>query len=136
MNKNLEKRTQSRSPVAPALLPRTMQETTGVADAPAASLASARNYSVLRLPPTRAARASRSRGVFLEKSAEVVSAERANWIEVPVAIVALAVAAFALAVCFKASSIVSGPGIGINPGPAIFAATSVAPPFVEPLTLR
>jgi len=116
MDKNLEKRTENRTQVAAPLLPS--------------------DRSGLRLPPTRAARASRSRGVFLEVPAEVVNDERANWIEVPVAIIALAVAAFALAVCFRASSIVAGPTVGINPGPAIVAAASVAPPFVVPLALR
>jgi hypothetical protein len=116
MDKNLENRSQNRTQVPTASLPG--------------------DRSVLRLPPTRAARASRSRGVFLEAPAEVGSAERANWIEVPVAIIALGVAAFALAVCFRATSLVAGPTVGINPGPAIVAAASVAPPFVEPLKLR
>ena len=135
MDKNLENRTQNRFQVAPALL-LVAQGTTRNARSPAASLVSGRDHSGLRLPPTRAAQASRSRGVFLEEPAEAASDERAHWIEVPVAVVALAVAAFALAVCFKASSLVGGPVVGINPGPAIVAAASVAPPFVVPLTLR
>ena len=61
---------------------------------------------------------------------------RPRWIEVPVAIVALAVAAFALAVCFNAPSIVAGATLGTNPGPAIVAAASVAPPFVLPANSR
>jgi hypothetical protein len=72
----------------------------------------------------------------LEKPVEVMSAGRAHWVEVPVAIVALGVAAFALAVCFNASSIVGGPAVGTNPGPAIVAAASVAPTFVVPVKLR
>jgi len=50
--------------------------------------------------------------------------------------VALAVAAFALTVCFNAPSIVSSGAFGPNPGPAMVAAASVAPPFVLPAKLR
>ena len=68
----------------------------------------------------------------MEEADEVKGTGRARWIEVPVAMVALAVAAFALAVCFNAPSIVAGATLGTNPGPAIVAAASVAPPFVLP----
>jgi hypothetical protein len=59
-----------------------------------------------------------------------------RWVEVLVAFVALAVAAVALAVCVNAPSIVAGAALGTNPGPAIVAATSVAPPFFLPANLR
>jgi hypothetical protein len=136
MDKNLEKRTQSRPQVAPAVLQGTAQMAPSVAGSPAASLATGRQHSGLRLPPTRAARASRGRGVFLEEHDEVMSAGWARWVEVLVAFVALAVAAVALAVCVNAPSVVAGAAFGTNPGPAIVAAASVAPPFILPAKLR
>jgi hypothetical protein len=137
METNLEKRTQSGSQVASAATPRSMgQGALGVAGSPAWSLARGREHSGLRFPPTRAARASRGRGVFLEEADEVMGAGRARWIEAPLAIVALAIAAFALAVCVNAPSIVTGAIFGTNPGPAIVAAASVAPPFVLPANSR
>ena len=132
MDKNLEKRTQSGSQVTSAATSSMAQPAASVAGSPAWSLAQGREHSGLRFPPTRAARASRGRGVFLEEADEVKGTGRARWIEVPVAMVALAVAAFALAVCFNAPSIVAGATLGTNPGPAIVAAASVAPPFVLP----
>jgi hypothetical protein len=90
----------------------------------------------LRFPPTRAARASRSRGVFLKEAGQIVQGERAHWTEVVMTLGALVVAALALAVCVKTSSVVGSPAIGANPGPAIVAAASVAPPFVAPTKSR
>src|SRR5712672_925448 len=116
MDKNLEKSTQSRPQAAPT---------------PPAS-----EPSGLRFPPTRAARSSRGRGVFLNDADPSRGNRRPHWVEVPVAIVALAVAAFALTVCFNAPSIVSSGAFGPNPGPAMVAAASVAPPFVLPAKLR
>ena len=140
MDKNLEKRTQSRLQVAPAALPSLAQNTPNVAGLPAGSLTPSLEprgeHSGLRFPPTRAARPSRGRGVFLEEADEVVSAGRERWVEVPVAIVALAVAAFAVTVCINAPSAVAGGAFGTNPGPALVAAASVAPPFVLPAKLR
>ncbi|HVR94417.1 MAG TPA: hypothetical protein VHI75_11300, partial [Casimicrobiaceae bacterium] len=110
MDKNLEKRTQSRLQIAPAELPSLAQRTPNVAGIPAGSLApSLEPYgepSGLRFPPTRAARASRGRGVFLEDGDKVRGGRRPRWIEVPVAIVALAIAAFAVTVYINAPSIV------------------------------
>jgi hypothetical protein len=136
MDKNLEKRTQSGSQVASAAPSSMAQRVPSVAGSPAWSLAHGREHSGLRFPPTRAARASRGRGVFLKEADEVKGRGRARWIEVPVAIVALAVAAFAVAVCFNAPSIVAGATLGTNPGPAIVAAASVAPSFVIPAHSR
>jgi hypothetical protein len=116
MDKNLEKSTQSRPPVTPAL--------------------QATEQAGLRFPPTRAARASRGRGVFLKDADKLGGRGRTRWVEVPVAIVALAVAAFALTVCFNAPSMVASGAFGPNPGPAMVAAASVAPPFVLPAKLR
>jgi hypothetical protein len=136
MDKNLEKRTQSSSQVAPAVLRSMAQRAPSVGGSPAGSVAHAQEHSGLRFPPTRAARASRGRGVFLEEADEVMGTGRSRWIEAPLAIVALAIAAFALAVCVNAPSIVAGATFGTNPGPAIVAAASVAPPFVLPANSR
>jgi len=72
----------------------------------------------------------------LKESDEIMGAGRSRWIEAPLAILALAIAAFALAVCVNAPSIVAGATFGTNPGPAIVAAASVAPPFVLPANSR
>jgi hypothetical protein len=136
MDKNLEKRTQTNSQVASAVLRSRAPRAPSVGGSPAGSFAHASEHSGLRFPPTRAARASRGRGVFLEEADEVMGTGRARWIEAPLAIVALAIAAFALAVCVNAPSIVAGATFGTNPGPAIVAAASVAPPFVLPANSR
>ena len=70
------------------------------------------------------------------ESDEIGGSERSRWIEVPVAMLALAATAFALVVCVNATSLVGGPLVGANPGPAIVAAASVTPAFVEPVKLR
>ena len=136
MDKNLEKRTQNSSPVASAVLQGMAKRAPIVAGSPAGSLGHAREHSALRFPPTRAARASRGRGAFLEEADKGMGAGRSRWIEAPLAILALAIAAFALAVCVNAPSIVAGATFGTNPGPAIVAAASVAPPFVLPANSR
>jgi len=136
MDKNLDKRTQSSSQVASPVQQGMAQRTPNVAGSPTGSLVQARERSGLRFPPTRAARASRGRGVFLEKADEGMDTGRSRWIEAPLAILALAIAAFALAVCVNAPSIVAGATFGTNPGPAIVAAASVAPPFVLPANSR
>ena len=130
MDKNLEKRTQSRPQVAPASLPKLAQGVLNLAGSPPAS-----ERPGLRFPPTRAARASRGRGVFLEDGDKVKGGGR-RWIEVPVAIVALAIAAFAVTVYINAPSIVAGGAFGPNQGPAMVAAASVAPSFVLPAKSR
>jgi hypothetical protein len=61
---------------------------------------------------------------------------RPRWIEVPVAIVALAIAAFAVTVYINAPSMVAGGAFGPNPGPGMVAAASVAPSFVLPAKSR
>ena len=72
----------------------------------------------------------------MEEADKGMGAGRSRWIEAPLAILALAIAAFALAVCVNAPSIVAGATFGTNPGPAIVAAASVAPPFVLPANSR
>src|ERR1700737_867394 len=136
MDKNLEKRTQNSSQAASAVLQGMAKRAPIVAGSPAGSLGRAREPSPLRFPPTRAARASRGRGVFLEEADKGMGAGRSRWMEAPLAILALAIAAFALAVCGNPPSIVAGAPFGTNPGPAIVAAASVAPPFVLPANSR
>src|ERR1700738_1783890 len=58
-----------------------------------------------RIPGGGALGSSRGRGVFLENADDGRGAGRSRWIEAPVAILALAIAAFALAVCVNAPSI-------------------------------
>jgi hypothetical protein len=135
MDTNLQTRTQSQPQAASPVLadvtrkPWTSGGSTAVKFTPVAA------EPELRFPPTRAARAARSRGVFLRED-ESGASERPRWIEIPVAMLALAAAAFALVVCVNATSLVGGPSVGANPGPAIVAAASVTPAFVEPVKLR
>ena len=72
----------------------------------------------------------------MQEPGEVMGAGRSRWVEMLVAFVALAVAAVALAVCVNAPAVVAGAAFATNPGPAIVAATSVAPRFVLPAKLR
>lgn len=134
MDKNLQENSQSCRQVSFEALSGAAEPAPGVAGS--AGLSPASGHSDFRFPPTRAARASRSRGVFLGEAEEAMNEGRVRWIEVPVALVALAAAAFMLVVCVNASSIVAGPSIGSNPGPAIVAAASVPPNFVVPVRLR
>lgn len=136
MDKTLQTRPQSLAPVALKLRLNGTAETSRPTAPEASSFVSVSKQSELRFPPTRAARASRSRGLFLDDRDEIGNAGHSRWIEVPVALVALAVAAFALVVCLNATWLVERPSVGANPGPGIVAAASVAPAFVEPLKLR
>ena len=131
MDKNLEQCTQSRPQADPASVPKLAQGVLNVAGSPPAS-----ERAGLRFPPTRAARASRGRGVFLEDGDKLRGGGRPRWIEVPVAIVALAIAAFAVTVYINAPSMVAGGAFGPNPGPGMVAAASVAPSFVLPAKSR
>ncbi len=88
------------------------------------------------LPPTRAARPSRSRGIFLP-AADPVPAKRA-WRKRHISIVALAVmvVAMASALILGAPPAILGATGMYNPGPAIVGAASVPPAFVEPSPSR
>jgi hypothetical protein len=132
MYKNLDQCTQLHTHHASAVLPGMQQAAPGVAGSP--GLAPRGKHSGLRFPPTRAARASRSRGLFLEEPD--MGLGRSRWVEVLGALAALVVTALALAVCVNTTSVVAGAAFGANPGPAIIAAASVAPPFVLPMRLR
>jgi hypothetical protein len=87
--------------------------------------------SPAQLPPTRAARTPRSRGVF-SKATEPPKKQSA-WRRADMSIVALAVAvvAIASALIVGAPIAISGEGPGFNPGPAIVGAASVPPAFFE-----
>jgi hypothetical protein len=132
MYKNLDQCTQIHTHHASAVLAGSEQAAPGVAGS--AEIAPRGERSGLRFPPTRAARASRSRGLFLEESDK--GSGRSRWVEVLGALAALVVTALALAVCVNTTSVVAGVAFGANPGPAIVAAASVAPPFVLPVRLR
>jgi hypothetical protein len=68
-----------------------------------------------RLPPTRAARSSRSRGVFLAPSKRMLS-------------VAVAAAAlFALAAMLGTARVIDSPTFNANAGPPLVASASLAP---------
>ncbi len=136
MDKNLQTRTQGQTELASPVLADATRKPPTLGGSTAARFTPVNTQSELRFPPPRAARASRSRGVFLGEPDETGGSERPRWIEVPVAMLALAAAAFALVVCVDATSLVGGPSVGANPGPAIVAAASVTPAFVEPVKLR
>jgi hypothetical protein len=136
--KNLDKRTPIRLQAALVLLPslpalgaRIPRLTTLPALAPEAAPGD------FRFPPTRAARASRSRGVFLKDSDGLANPRRSRWLEPLAVLGTMVVAVLALAVCVNTTSTVASTAFGaVNPGPAMVAATSVAPHFVLPLQAR
>ena len=68
-----------------------------------------------RLPPTRAARPSRSRGVFLAPGRRTLSN------------VLLAAALVALAALFGTASVVDSASFNANPGPQLVATASMVP---------
>jgi hypothetical protein len=74
-----------------------------------------------RLPPTRAARLSRSRGVFLAPGKRTLSA------------VVLAAALVALAVALCTAKLVDSTAFSVNPGPRLVASASVAPAIFAPV---
>jgi hypothetical protein len=79
------------------------------------------------LPPTRAARPPRSRGVFspdMEPKKHPVGRTRLSIIAFAIAVVAIA-----SALIIGAPIAISGAGTSANPGPAIFGSASVSPLF-------
>src|SRR5450432_3325563 len=92
--------------------------------------------SVSQLPPTRAARTPRSRGIFSKVTEP--AGKRSSWRRADLSIVALAVAvvAIAAALIVGAPIAISGGGVNFNPGPAMVGATSVPPAFIEPSRTR
>ncbi len=75
-----------------------------------------------RLPPTRAARSSRSRGVFFAPGKRMLS------------VVFLAAALFALAAMLGTAKVVDSAAFNANAGPRLVASASLAPPAI--LVLR
>jgi hypothetical protein len=88
------------------------------------------------LPPTRAARTPRSRGVFFRVTEP--SKKKSQWRRSDLSIVAFAVAvvAIASALIVGAPIAMTGAGVNLNPGPAIVGAASVPPAFLEPSITR
>ena len=84
-----------------------------------------------RLPPPRAARTPRSRGIFLQAT-EAPKKENA-WRKADKSIIGLAVAvvAIASALIVGAPTAIMGAVVNVNPGPAIVGAASVPPAFIE-----
>jgi hypothetical protein len=89
-----------------------------------------------QLPPTRAVRTPRSRGVF-SRTTEPPKKQSA-WRKADMSIVGLAVAvvAIAAALIVGAPSAIMGAAVNLNPGPAIVGAASVPPAFIEPSRTR
>jgi hypothetical protein len=89
-----------------------------------------------QLPPTRAARTPRSRGVF-SKVTEPPK-KQSVWRRANLSIVALAIAVVAItsALIVGAPIAITGAGVNFNPGPAMVGAASVPPAFIEPSRKR
>ena len=75
-----------------------------------------------RLPPTRAARSSRSRGVFFAPGKRVLSA------------VVIAAALFTMAAMFGTATVVDSATFNANAGPRLVASASLAPAPILALT--
>ena len=75
-----------------------------------------------RLPPTRAARSSRSRGVFFAPGKRLLSA------------VVIAVALFTMAAMFGTATVVDSATFNANAGPRLVASASLAPAPILALT--
>ena len=84
-----------------------------------------------RLPPTRAARTQRSRGVFLE-SVRPVQRPRKRLADLAIAALAVAVVAISSALIMGAPATIMGAALNFNPGPGIVGSASVPPAFMEP----
>jgi hypothetical protein len=88
------------------------------------------------LPPTRAARPSRSRGVFLPTADPAPAKRRWRKTDLSIAALAVMVVAMASALVLGAPPAILGALGTYNPGPAIVGAASVPPAFVEPSATR
>jgi hypothetical protein len=75
-----------------------------------------------RLPPTRAARSSRSRGVFFAPGKRLLSA------------VVIAAALFTMAAMFGTATVVDSATFNANAGPRLVASASLAPAPILALT--
>ncbi|MEO8738621.1 MAG: hypothetical protein ABI537_02825 [Casimicrobiaceae bacterium] len=96
-------------------------------------LAAEQAKDVPRLPPTRAARTPRSRGVFLaEVKKSAAAARKRRLADLLIGALAAAVVAISSALIMGAPSTIMGTALSFNPGPGIVAAASVPPTFMEP----
>jgi hypothetical protein len=134
MEKYLDKRIQIRSHVPFATALNDAHRVQSIAGSP--GLDTGCDDRALRFPPTRAARASRSRGVFLAEGGKMPSQPLPRWIAALGVLGAAAVAALAFAVCVNTAPMLATAAFGANPGPAIAAAASVVPPFMLPAESR
>src|ERR1700757_502675 len=82
-----------------------------------------------RLPPTRAARPTRKRGVFLRARSALDKTRRGRVSRVTLA---LAVAAITSALVISAPSVVTDTAVAANHGLALVGAASVPPSFIAP----
>jgi hypothetical protein len=84
-----------------------------------------------RLPPPRAARRPRSRGIFLQ--APEPPKKQSAWRKADKSIIGLAVAvvAIASALIVGAPTAIMGAAVNVTPGPAIVGAASVPPAFIK-----
>jgi hypothetical protein len=89
-----------------------------------------------RLPPTRAARTPRSRGVFLAAVEPRRGGRARRWADLSIAVLAVAVVAVSSALIMGAPATIMGFALNLNPGPAIVGAASVPPSFMEPSSAR
>ena len=87
-----------------------------------------------RLPPTRAARTPRSRGVFLATVEPGRVGRTRRWADLWIAALAVAVVTVSSALIMGAPATIMGFTLNLNPGPAIVGAASVPPSFMEPST--
>jgi hypothetical protein len=90
-----------------------------------------------QLPPPRAARTPRSRGIFF-KAAQPPKKQSA-WRRTDLSIVALAVAVVAIAsalIVGAPNATIMASGAHFNPGPAMVGAASVPPAFIAPPRTR
>jgi len=85
-----------------------------------------------RLPPTRAARSPRSRGVFLNRWKRADHSDKARRARASKLTIVLAVVAVASAVIVTAPSLVMETAVAANHGLALIGATSVPPSFIVP----
>jgi len=85
-----------------------------------------------RLPPTRAARTLRSRGVFLAIVKPIPGARRRRLADVTIAALAVAVVAISSALIMGAPATIMGAALNLNPGPGIVGSASVPPAFMVP----
>ena len=89
--------------------------------------------SHLRLPPTRAARPTRKRGVFLGTQSALDKTRHGRFSRVTLA---LAVAAITSALVVSAPSVVTDTAVAANHGLALIGAASVPPSFIAPAKRR